>query len=316
MKFAITGGTGFVGRTLARELIRDGHSVVLVSRGADRRDPEIFSLANARLALVGLDDRGALRDAFAGCDGVAHCAGINREMGAQTYERVHVRGTENVVAAAREAGVKRLALLSFLRARPHCDSPYHESKWAAEEIVRASGLDATVLKAGVIYGRGDHMLDHLSHAFHTFPLFALVGFKSQPVRPVAVADVVRVLKAALVDGRLAGKTVAVTGPEEMTLAAAVARVAEAVGKKPFFFRAPLAFHYALAWACERTMAIPLISWAQTRILSEGVVEPLPFAEELPADLRPIQAFTAEAICAGLPPPGRFGRRDFRIHRVG
>ena len=40
-------------------------------------------------------------------------------------------------------------------------------------------------EAGVIYGRGDHMLDHLSHAFHTFPIVGLVGLRSRPVRPVA-----------------------------------------------------------------------------------------------------------------------------------
>ena len=55
------------------------------------------------------------------------------------------------------------------------------------------GLTYTILKAGVIYGRGDHMLDHLSHAFHTFPVFGLVGLRDRPVRPVAVDDVARIL---------------------------------------------------------------------------------------------------------------------------
>ena len=79
--------------------------------------------------------------------------------------------------AAKAAGVKQIILLSFLRARPNCGSPYHESKWEAEEIVRKSGLDYTIFKSGVIYGKGDHMLDHLSHAFHTFPFFAFIGNK-------------------------------------------------------------------------------------------------------------------------------------------
>ena len=50
-------------------------------------------------------------------------------------------------------------MLSFLRARPDCGSPYHESKWAAEQLIRESGLDYTILKAGMIYGRGDHLID-------------------------------------------------------------------------------------------------------------------------------------------------------------
>src|ERR1700730_15629178 len=96
-----------------------------------------------------LCDPTVLSEAFAGCDGVAHCAGINREIDSQTYDRVHVEATKNVVAAAQAAGVKKIVLMSFLRARPNCGSPYHESKWAAEEIVRESGLDYTIIQAGV-----------------------------------------------------------------------------------------------------------------------------------------------------------------------
>ena len=94
-------------------------------------------------------------------------------------------------------GVGKIALISFLRARPDCGSGYHESKWAAEEIVRGSGLDYTMFKCGVIYGSGDHMLNHLSHGFHTFPLFAFVGFTDKPIRPMAVADIARLVKASL-----------------------------------------------------------------------------------------------------------------------
>ena len=78
----------------------------------------------------------ALGGAFAGCEAVVHCAGINRELGEQTYQRVHIAGTANVVAAAWRAGVRKIVLISFLRARPNCGSGYHESKWAAEEIVQ------------------------------------------------------------------------------------------------------------------------------------------------------------------------------------
>ncbi|HWW60254.1 MAG TPA: NAD(P)H-binding protein, partial [Thermoanaerobaculia bacterium] len=168
MKVAITGGTGFVGRHLAKKL----DDVVVVSRRTG----------------VEIDDVDALTKAFEGCDAVAHCAGINREIGAQTYERVHVGGTQAVIGAAKRAGVRRIVMLSFLRARPGCGSPYHESKWAAEELVRGSGLDFTIVKSGMIYGRGDHMLDHLSHALHTFPLFAMVGLKEKSIRPLAIED--------------------------------------------------------------------------------------------------------------------------------
>jgi NADH dehydrogenase len=224
---------------------------------------------------------------------------------------VHVEATQNVIAAATQAGVKKIALLSFLRARPNCGSAYHESKWAAEEIVRHSGLDYTIVKAGVIYGRGDHMLDHLSHAVHTFPVFGLVGFKEKPIRPLAVEDLVTILRASLIDGRLSRQTVAATGPEELLLGEAVRRVASAAGKKPVFVPLPVAMHWLIAFAAERAMKVPMVSLAQLRILSEGIVEALPAADSLPDDLAPHTAFTCDQIRKGLPPPGAFGWKDLR-----
>jgi nucleoside-diphosphate-sugar epimerase len=311
MRVAITGGTGFVGRHLARALVSCGHEVALIARGEDQRDAAILQLPGVRFFRSDLSDVSELARAFAACGAVAHCAGINREIGTQTYERVHVEGTRHVVEAARRAGVAKIVLLSFLRARPNCGSGYHESKWAAEEIVRQSGLDHTILKAGVIYGLGDHMLDHLSHALHTFPIFATVGFEDKSVRPLAVEDLVQILKAALVEGRLSRQTVAVVGPEEMPLSQAVRRVARVVGKNPLFLPMPVWFHYALAHLLEATMKIPMVSFAQVRILSEGVVEPLPACETLPADLQPSTRFTDEQIRRGLPKRGAFSHSDLR-----
>jgi NADH dehydrogenase len=311
MKIAITGGTGFLGRHIARRLVNDGHQVVLLARGFDATDPAIRHLPNTHFFPTGLDNAEELAKAFSGCDAVAHCAGINREIGSQTYRRVHVDGTRNVVEAAKKAGVRKVTLISFLRARPDCGSGYHQSKWAAEEIVRTSGLDYTVFKCGVIYGKGDHMLNHLSHAFYTFPLFAFVGFKDKPIRPNAVEDVARLVIGSLTGDTFSRRTVAVLGPEELTLREAVRRVAHVVGKKPLMFPLPLWFHYALGWAVERLMNVPLVSIAQVRILSEGLSEPWPPCELPPPALAPKIRFTEEQIRNGLPMAGPFGLHDIR-----
>jgi len=287
-RIAVTGGRGFVGRHLVRRLRADGHDVVAVGR---------------------TDDPGT---AFVDCVAVVHCAGINREIGSQTYAAVHVEYTRSVIAAARRARVRRIVILSFLRARPNCGSGYHESKWAAEELVRASDLDWTVLKAGVIYGLGDHMLDHLSRTFQTFPVFGLVGLRSRPVRPVAVDDVVRILAAAaLGDPRLQHRTFAVLGPERLMLSDAVRRVATVVGRRPVFVPLPIVVQRAVAAIAEILMTVPLISRAQVRILAEGIVEPLPAADGLPVDLLPTTRFDEASIRAGLPASGGFARRDLR-----
>ena len=291
MRIAITGATGFIGSNLTARLISEGHEVVRISRRARPDDDELI--------VSSLDDVDHLAGVFAGCVAVAHCAGINRELGDQTYERVHVQGTRNVVQAAKRAGVEKIVLTSFLRARPDCRSPYHESKWAAEEIVRNSGLDYTVLKAGVVYGRGDHMLDHLNHALHTFPVFATVGLADKSIRPLAIADLVHIMRVALIYRRLKRQTVAVLGPEEIYLREAVRRVAEAVGKQPLMFPMPVIFHQLLARFWELTMTIPLASVAQVRILSEGVVEPGSPVVPLPYDLIPTRRFTIEQIRDGV-----------------
>lgn len=301
MRVAITGATGFIGGHLATRLSSEGHDVVRIGRRS-----------TGEAIRASLDDVDALASAFAGCQAVAHCAGINREVDGETFQRVHVDGTRNVVEAARRAGVAKIVLMSFLRARPDCDSPYHESKWAAEEIVRGSGLDYTVIKAGVVYGRGDHMLDHLSHAFHTFPVFALVGFEEKTVRPLAVEDLVHVMRASLIDRRLKKQTIALVGPEEIFLSEAVRRVAEVVDKQPLMFPLPVWCHQLMARVFELTMKVPLVSAAQVRILSEGVSEPSSPVAAVPYDLVPTRRFTPEQIRNGLPHPAPFCAGNLRL----
>ncbi len=155
------------------------------------------------------------------------------------------------------------------------------------------------------------MLDHLSHLLHTIPVFATVGWKEKPIRPVAVEDLIAVLHAALADRRLSRQTVAVMGPEPLLLSEATRRVARVIGRKVVTVRAPVWVHSLLAAIFERTMKIPLVSLAQVRILSEGVVEAAPPAVELPPDLMPRRPFNDEQIRKGLPEPGRFGLRDLR-----
>ena len=301
MRIVITGANGFVGTHLTHRLESEGHELILTSR-------------HSRSAVIAndLSDVLSLTELFSGCKAVAHCAGINREIGNQTYQRVHVEATHNVVEAAKVAGIEKIVLMSFLRARANCRSPYHESKWEAEEIVRNSGLDYTIIKAGVIYGLGDHMLDHLSHALHTFPIFATVGLKEKRVRPLAVEDLVHVMRAAIVDQRMKRQTIALLGPEEIYLSEAVRRVAEVVGKRPLMFPLPIVCHQLMARVFELAMKVPLTSLAQVRILSEGVVEAGSPVAAVPYDLVPTRRFTAEQIRNGLPQPKPFCVGDLRL----
>jgi predicted DCC family thiol-disulfide oxidoreductase YuxK len=96
-RIAITGATGFVGGRVKTRLEADGYEVLGLSRGTG------IDLARPDLP--------ALETALQGCGAVVHCAGINREIGNQTYDAVHIRGTQALVAAARAAGVIRNSVL-------------------------------------------------------------------------------------------------------------------------------------------------------------------------------------------------------------
>jgi NADH dehydrogenase len=226
-----------------------------------------------------------------------------------------VTGTANVVAAAKDAGVPKIVMLSFLRARPTCGSGYHESKWAAEQLVRKSGLDYTVVKASMTFGRGDHMLDHLSHLLYTLPIFVTVGLREKPVRPVAVQDVVQVLIVALMEKRLSRKTVALMGPEALPLSHVARRVGLLIGKRPLIVPAPPAVSYAVAHIAEGLMKVPLASVAQVRMLDEGLTQPWGTVDSLPEDLIPQTPLSDDVLRAGLPPAGAFTRADLRIPGV-
>jgi NADH dehydrogenase len=300
MKIAITGGTGFIGRHLARDLAGRGHQVVLIARGRYTRSQEIPAHANIAFTPADVTDRAALERALTGCAAVVDCAGTSREDGSQTFRQVHVDGARSLVTAARAAGVRRLVLVSYLRARPGVPSAYLTTKWEGEQVVRESGLEFVILKAGLVYGRGDHLLHNLSSLFRRMPVFATVGLREQNVRLVAVQDLVTVIRAALQDERLAGRTLAVVGPEEFPFSTAARRIAVTMGK-PFLLVLPFpVFAQRLLAAVSGRMPRPLIAPAQVQMLADGISRPLPDSESLPADLTPSTPFTEEQIRNGLP----------------
>ena len=305
MIVAITGGTGFVGAALARGLVASGHKAKLIARGLNQRDESIRQLANTSFTPITDMDEKKLFLTFSGCDAVAHCMGIHREMKKGDFQKVHVQSTLNVLSAARRANIKKIVLVTYLRARPRMFSAYHKSKWDAEELVRSSELDYTIVKPGLIFGHGDHMVSHISRGLKSMPLvgiFPTVGIFQKSIRPVSIDDVVKVLMAALVDNRLSRQTVAVVGPEEMSLGRAVQRVSKVMHKWTITLPMPALAHYAVACSMENSMKDPLVSIAQIRMLAEGMSQPLPNTDLLPSDLVPQTKFTEEEIRAALGEP--------------
>ncbi|WP_217180595.1 hypothetical protein [Streptomyces sp. AC495_CC817] len=162
----------------------------------------------------------------------------------------------------------------------------------------------------MIYGPGDHMVDHVTRAVRTIPFFWTVGFRERAARPVPVDDAVDVLMAAL-EGRIPDPTVAVLGADEVTLGEAIRRIARVAGRRPAYIPMPVWTIRLLARIAEQVMVVPLVARAQARMLAEGVSASAPPAPEPPEDVRPRRPFSDESIRAALP-EGRFGVADLRV----
>src|SRR4029453_4823882 len=159
----VTGATGFVGRAVIQALRAEGHVVrCLVRRGSEADLHGFEAIERVGAALLG--PPGSLEAGMVGCDTVIHLVGIIREHKSRgiTFDRLHRVGTNNVLAAAAAAGVRRYLHMSALGTRAGARSRYHQTKWAAEEAVRTSGLAWTIFRPSVIYGHGDGFLSLLA----------------------------------------------------------------------------------------------------------------------------------------------------------
>src|SRR6185295_15320520 len=109
MKIAITGGTGFIGRHVTRDLVSRGHEVIVIARGQYARNTQ--PIEGTTFLAIDTNDTEKLSQAFEGCDAVVHCAGTSVEDAKQTFYRLHVEGTRSAVAASERARVKKFVLV-------------------------------------------------------------------------------------------------------------------------------------------------------------------------------------------------------------
>jgi nucleoside-diphosphate-sugar epimerase len=196
MKLAITGGTGFVGTHLIAQAVAAGHEVRALAR---RPQPATEGVVWSEGALDRPDSLAAL---VQGCDAVIHVAGvINGDK--QAFTQGNIVGTENMVEAAAQAGIRRFIHISSLAAREPQLSTYGWSKSVSEEPVIAAGLDWTIIRPPAIYGPGDREM---------LELFRLARWRLIPLPPgghlsvIHVADLCRLVLACLGNGASFGRT--------------------------------------------------------------------------------------------------------------
>ena len=239
MNVLVTGAGGFVGRAVVAELAAAGHSVQALAR--PRRDGPAPAPAPgiARLHYADIGDAAALAQACAGVGTVVHLVGIISEVGRNTFERIHIEGTRQILAAARAAGVGRFVHMSALGARPDAPARYHRSKWAAEELVRQSGLAWTIFRPSIIYGPGDQFVNLFARLSRWSPILPVMGSGRALLQPIPVGDVARCFARAVTEPRALGQSFDLAGPAALSFVAILRTILAVTHRRRLLLHIPL-----------------------------------------------------------------------------
>ena len=301
MRVLITGATGFVGRAVCEAVVREGHSVRRMARGSRSHslEPQNSAMEWVRGSVLCPND---LRQGMQGCDAVIHLVGIIGEIGDQTFERVHLEGTRRVLEAALTSGVRRMIHMSALGTRPEAASRYHQTKWAAEEAVRSSGLDWTVFRPSLIYGPGDGFVNLFARMSRWSPVLPVIGRGTSLLQPVSVDCVARAFARALDSKAAVHQTYDLCGFDRLNLPQILQTLLQITRRRRIIVRIPRALAWyptaVLEWVFPRVLRRPApLSRDQILMLEEDnignpeaaerdfQIPSVPFAEGVGAFLR-------------------------------
>jgi NADH dehydrogenase len=292
MKVLVTGGTGFVGRAVLRQLHANGHAIRLLVRRPDSESARAtISAYDAELCGGDILDEGSLAPACAGMDAVVHLVGIITEYGTQTFENVHAKGTRNLISAAQSEDVRRLVHMSALGTRPGAASAYHQTKWLGEQSVRRADMAWTILRPSIIYGPGDGFVSLFERISRYSPVVPLAGGGRTRLQPVRVEDVAACFERALTERQAVGQTYDLCGPAPLTLREIVQTILRVTGRHRLLLPLPMGVMRLQAALFESFYAPlfrrpPPLSQDQLLMLQEdNVGEPGAAMEQL--DLKPI-----------------------------
>jgi NADH dehydrogenase len=238
VKVFIAGGTGFVGGHLIDALRERGHELrLLVHRRSLRLSHDIEQVEGDVTRLESIEH------AAEACDAVINLVGIIREFPVRgiTFERLHVQATANMLTTTQKSGIRRYLQMSALGTRPDAVSHYHQTKFKAEELVRSSGLDITILRPSLIYGPQDAFINMLAGQLRLAPFMPVIGSGTYRLQPIHASDVACCFAMSLEMPETIGHSFELCGKDRMTYLELLDAVAAAMGRT-----APLKPHIPLA----------------------------------------------------------------------
>jgi NADH dehydrogenase len=266
VKIFLTGGTGFVGREVVRQLCGAGHKVRCLVRDMERAKRLLPSIVE--LQPGDLTDPEGFKAGLKECQAVIHLVGILVEKGGSTFERIHHQGTTDLLRAASEAGIRRVVHMSTLGSRPNAKSRYHQTKYQAEQAVIRSGLDWTIFRPSVIFGPGDQFVNLLARIIQSAPVMPIIGPGESRIQPISVRNVASCFALAVGDSSSHRKIYELGGPQRLTYNEVYQIIAEVLKKKKKAVHIPIPLVTPGALIAELLLPNPPITREQLIMLQE------------------------------------------------
>lgn len=258
----VTGAAGFAGSHIIARLVEQGAR----PRALVRSSSQAARLPMAGVEIVAGDttEPASLGAAVAGVETIIHCAFItaDRKQGpGVNYYATNVVGTRNLLAAARKAGVARMIELGGLGTHPGAPGSYMETRYEADEALKASGLAWSILGPSVQFGQGAAFFKGLADLIRDVPLITpVIGTGNLRFQPIWVEDVVTcLLKMAQEPAAYDGRAIEVGGPEIYTYNEILDMLMAALGKRRFKLPSPREAALLGAKVMDRMMAKPPIT---------------------------------------------------------
>lgn len=237
MRILITGASGFIGSHIAQALAIRGHEVLAGVRSPDRYDGKIVGCNFAKDTRV--ED---WLPRLENIDVVINTVGIIRETRDQSFQALHQDAPIALFKAAEQAGVNKVIQVSALGADDGAESEYHLTKRVADDVLAGLNLDWTILRPSIVYGPGAKSWA-LFQALAALPFTLIVGSGQQPVQPIHVNDLVRIVEMAVDTNKLTHLRLDVVGPEPITMEALLHKHSQWLERRCF---RPVHIPYGLA----------------------------------------------------------------------
>lgn len=243
MKIVVAGGTGFLGRHIARSLADGGHEVAILGRSPEKIDaiPELGGMRGVRGDVT---DPSSLTGALDGAEAVVnavqfpnHPVEVPRKR--LTYDRYDRQGTENLLAAAERSGVQKFVYISGAGADVTSDKTWYRAKGFAEKAIAESSLEWAVLRPSWAYGPEDKALNKFVQIARFSPAIPQLGVAPQRVQPVHVDDIALAVRR-IFERWSTGKIYEIGGPDVMTMNEIIKTLLDVRGVKRAVLPVPLA----------------------------------------------------------------------------